>query len=722
MAAAEHSDGAVRVQFGIFEADLKTGELRRLGVRVRLQSQPFKLLAALLKQPGEIVSREELQQKLWGADTTVDFDHSLGIAVNKLRDALGDHAENPRFVETLARRGYRFIAPVKTLEPHAFPNHAELFPMAASPSPGWARTVLRHWFALSLACLCLVLALALLLRPPARNPYRVVQVTYSRQVLTNNLNDLDVESFSSSVSDGTRLYFSQMDNGNPVLAVALAANGEISHFNLPSEIGAPLIGSLSPDGSKLIIHSHLQAEPEQPLWVVPTLGGDASRVPNVLAHDATWMPDGHRLLIANGNDLTVVGADGSEPHKLIATAGLAFWLRWSPDGRRLRFTLRDSSRQTTELWEAAADGSNPHPLLPGWSQPASECCGSWTSDGKFFVFQSWHNAIHHSEIWALQERPWFLKDRTPRQITNGPLDYEAPSTSPGSDHVYFIGVDSQIELLHSLAKSAVFSALDQDLSAADLAEYSPDGKWVAWLNASDGSLWRCRADGSERIELTTPSLRIFSMKWSPDNRRLALMAEEPGKPWKLYTIDSDGGKPSLLLSENRNEADPDWSADGQSMVFGRLPDRMDSGQPKAIYLLNLETHQVTEIPGSTGLFSPRLSRDGRYIAAIRLDQKALLLYDRAQQRWTTLAVHGVGDPTWSHDSRYLYFQDFLEAGKPIYRIAVPVGQPQQVATIANLRPIAATDYRLIGLAPGDLPMVSVRTSTVNLYSVDLNQR
>ena len=99
------------MQFGIFEADLQAGELRRSGVRIRLQGQPFKLLAALLERPGEVVSREALQQRLWGSDTTVDFDHSLGIAVNKLREALGDHAENPRFVETLAKRGYRFIAP-----------------------------------------------------------------------------------------------------------------------------------------------------------------------------------------------------------------------------------------------------------------------------------------------------------------------------------------------------------------------------------------------------------------------------------------------------------------------------------------------------------------------------------------------------------------------------------------------------------------------------------
>ena len=110
MNVAEQKNGSGHLQFGLFDVDLKSGELRRSGSLVRVQSQPFKVLAALLEQPGEVVSRETLQQRLWGSDTTVDFDHSLGIAVNKLREALGDHAENPHFVETLAKRGYRFIA------------------------------------------------------------------------------------------------------------------------------------------------------------------------------------------------------------------------------------------------------------------------------------------------------------------------------------------------------------------------------------------------------------------------------------------------------------------------------------------------------------------------------------------------------------------------------------------------------------------------------------
>jgi len=707
------TNAANRMQFGVFEADLQAGELRRSGTRVRLQSQPFKLLTVLLEHPGEVVSREALQREIWGGDTTVDFDHSLGIAVNKLRDALGDSAENPRFVETLAKRGYRFIAPVQAVD----------LAVAAAPAaeirvqPAKKRSSAAWWLAGTFALLCLLMGLYIDVRGPIHTPYRIVQVTFSGHLLTN---DLDVESFSSSASDGTRIYFSHMDNGTPVLSVALVANGEISRFNLPSEIGAPLIGSLSPDGSRLVVRSHLQADPEQPLWIVATLGGNARRVPNVLAHDATWMPDGQHLLVASGNDLSVVSADGGDLHKFVTAPGLAFWLRWSPDGQRLRFTLRDPKRQTAELWEVQADGSHLRPLLPGWSQPASECCGSWTPDGEQFVFQSLHDG--HPDIWAIRESPWYRASREPRQITNGPLDYAAPSTAPGGEHVFFIGNTAQYALLRAMPGSSTFTALDPNLSAAELAQYSPDGKWVAWVNAADNSLWRSRIDGGERIELTTSLLHIFAMRWSHDNRRLAVMGEEAGKPYKIYLIDADGGRLVPILNEDRNEADPDWSPDDRSIVFGRLPNRMDSSQPKAIYSLNLDTKKLTEVPGSEGLFSPRLSPDGRYLVAMPLDQHALLILDETTGKWTTLTSHGTGDPTWSHDARFVYFQDFLGAGKPIYRIATPAGKPEVVATIDNLRPIAATDYRLIGLAPGDLPLVTARIPVVNLYQVDLGQK
>jgi cholera toxin transcriptional activator len=111
-------------RFGLFELDLSAGELRKSGVKLRLQEQPFQVLALLLERAGEVVTREELQQKLWPSDTFVDFDHSLNTAINKVREALGDSASNPRYVETLARRGYRFIAPVQADAVGDSPRHA----------------------------------------------------------------------------------------------------------------------------------------------------------------------------------------------------------------------------------------------------------------------------------------------------------------------------------------------------------------------------------------------------------------------------------------------------------------------------------------------------------------------------------------------------------------------------------------------------------------------
>lgn len=112
------------IRFGLFEVDLTAGELRRNGVRVRLQEQPFQVLAQLLNRPGETVTREQLRERIWPADTFVDFDHSLNTAINKIRDALGDSASNPRFVETVARRGYRFIAPAQIHYPQALERPA----------------------------------------------------------------------------------------------------------------------------------------------------------------------------------------------------------------------------------------------------------------------------------------------------------------------------------------------------------------------------------------------------------------------------------------------------------------------------------------------------------------------------------------------------------------------------------------------------------------------
>jgi len=128
-------------RFGVFELDLNAGELRKSGVKLRLQGQPFQVLALLLERAGEVVTREELRQKLWPSDTFVDFDHSVNTAINKVREALGDSASSPRYVETLARRGYRFIAPLQKAVPQ---DAADARRLASTRSDGLTSSAAMH--------------------------------------------------------------------------------------------------------------------------------------------------------------------------------------------------------------------------------------------------------------------------------------------------------------------------------------------------------------------------------------------------------------------------------------------------------------------------------------------------------------------------------------------------------------------------------------------------
>jgi Tol biopolymer transport system component/DNA-binding winged helix-turn-helix (wHTH) protein len=732
-----------KVTFGLFEVDVQNGELWKAGKRIKIQSQPFKVLTALLERPGEVVSKEELQLRLWGKDTTVDFDHSLGTAINKIREALGDSADNPRFIETLARRGYRFIAPVgypsaprsETSGPALV--HEQVFgdghspateaanPVAVAPAPDaaaslapadappglwWRRGV---YVACAITAVVLAFGLGTILGPSrgAGVPLRITQITHNGRISPGAPS---MESLPLSATDGVHLFTSVIENGRAILSQVSVSDGTALPLAVPSEIAAPSLGDLSPDGSKLLVRSHLSPESEQALWVVPVSGGGAWRVANILAHDAAWMPDGNRILYAAGNDLFVTNPSDDGSMLMAHLPGRAFWLRWSPDGQLLRFTMIDPIGHTTSLWELPAGSHTPHPILKGWSNPSTECCGSWTSDGKTFVFQSAHDGS--DDLWQMRGKE--LSAAT--KLTNGPLRYEAPILDRDGHRVFFLGLDTHAELLRFSREKKQFLPENNFLSQASRVDFSRDRQWVAWTD-TPGRLWRARVDGSERLQLTPDSMQVFLAHWSPDGSRLALMAREPGKAWQIYTIASGGGGPQRLLDENRNAADPSWSADGMSIVFGRVPDLMgkESG-PRAIQILDLRTHALMVLPNSEGLFSPRWSPDGRYIAAITLDERKLMLYDVAKRSWSLLADTSVVDPVWTPDSKAIYIHAYMAPSQPIYRVAVPSGQREQVADLESLLSVNVADYFFSGITPDEVPLVRARTSTGNLYSLDLD--
>jgi Tol biopolymer transport system component/DNA-binding winged helix-turn-helix (wHTH) protein len=754
---------ASRLAFGLYEVDLNTGELWRAGHRIKLQSQPFKVLTVLLEHAGDVVTREELQFRLWGNDTIVDFDHSLATAINKIREALRDSADNPRFVETLARRGYRFIAPVnpvgeehsatlaETPEMDSAANHATApdgvaaiaeapaiqaavtvhdEPLAviasapvptviAFPTPVAAPAVKRRGIPLTVTMTVLAVAVGAAgvlagyffgLRRAGNEPVRISPLTQNGHLAV--VGSAITENFSASVTDGYRLFVQTLEGGRSAIATVPTSGGTPVNVSIPNEVAAPTLGDISPDGSQLLLRNHLSPESEQPLWAVPVNGGSALRIGAVLAHDATWMPDGHGILYAAGNDLYVMQGASSQPEHYASVPGRAFWLRWNPTGKLLRFTVLDPIAHTQTLWELSAGDRRPRPVLTGFSEPASECCGVWTADGRTYIFQSGRDG--NTDLWRLDGNG----ATNPARLTYGPLQFQSAVAARTGRTIYFLGVDTRSELDRVTAGGSL-AAERGFLGVADRVAWSHDKQWVAWTDGA-GRLWRAASDGTQKIQLTPDAFNVFMARWSPDGKQLAIMARQPGKAWQIYLVAEDGGDVEPVLKEQRNAADPSWSADGELLVYGRVNDALGKeNSERTLDIVNLKTGKIDPIQGSQGLFSPRWSPDGRYIAALTLDQRQVRLYDVSAKTWKTLPGDSGADPAWSSDSRYLYVHRSLDAEQPIDRIAIPGGQIQELIKLAGSSEGDAVDYVFVGLTQDDMPLIRARTYTGNIYSMQL---
>jgi len=676
----------------------------------------------LLERPGEVVTREELENRLWSADTFVDFEHSLATAVKKLREALGDSADNPRFIETLPRRGYRFIAPVESVAPVsplavAVSGRGALGAPAGGPSP----PLQKRWMAAGLVGAAIVgtaVVVYWLSRPlPPPRVLRTVQLTNSgRAVPVSNL----VGVLPPMLTDRSRIYFEAEGWG---LAQVSAAGGEPYPLPTPADIPWPLLEDISSDGSALLLTQVPQLlrtqlpnlGMESPMWILPTLGGATRRVGDILAHAACWSPSGQQIAYANGNDLFVAESDGSHSRKLVSLPGRAYWPRFSPDASRLRFTLRDSQTNALTLWEVNADGADLHALLPGWNIPPEECCGNWTSDGKYFVFQSARGGM--TNVWAMRENGRFLRGapQAPVQLTSGPLSYHAPVPSKDGKRLFVVGMQPRDELVRYDAKSRRLVPFLTHITPAGLVAFSRDGVWVAYIKAPEGTLWRSRADGSQRLQLTSPPMEAMYPRWSPDGKHIAFPGKLPGQPWKIYVASADGGDPQQLSLGNRNVTDPDWSPDGNQLVFGRMPDYVaEASVPKAIHVLDLRTKQVSQIPGSDGLFSPDWSPGGRYILAITLDHRKLMLFDLETRRWTQLAEQVVLHQIWSHDGSFIYFQ----SKDALHRVRMSDRKIERVVGWEELQRPNVLGLSFAWLAPDDSPLFTVEQGSADIYALE----
>jgi len=595
------------LRFGVFEVDLQAGELRKSGVKIKLQDQPFQILVLLLERPGQVLTREELRQKLWSADTFVEFDHSLNSAVKRLRQALGDDSDNPRFIETLPRRGYRLIVPVPGRDPASdqLVGQAPLAKPAAGRIPFYYRLAILG--GVTVLLVALVLWKTVFGTAGAPRVLRFTALTNDGQVKTGSM-----------ATDGSRIYFNEQLPGPRNLIVQVAVGGgEVVPLSTP--LKAPQFMDLSRDGTYLLIGNN-EVGHAFSLWVQPVAGGSPRRIGDILAEEARFGPDGSSIIYSINNEVYSVDRDGSSSKKLFAFENFPYSFRFSPDAKVLRFSLENGENDSIAMMESAADGTNLHKLFTG-------CCGKWTPDGRYFVFENGLN--DRVDLWATSHARrffWQKPDEKPIQLTAGPLNFVVPLPSKDGKQLFAIGQSPRAEVVRYDSHSRQFVPYLSGISAEGLV-FSRDGQWVAYTSYPDGTLWRSKVDGSERLQLTFPPLRVLLPRWSPDGRRIAFNATRPDLPWNIYVIPSAGGTPERLLPSEQGQVDVNWSPDGNSIVFGSL---FVPGTP--IYTMELNTKQVTALPGSVGLFSPRWSPDGKHIAAITTDSASkLMIFDFVTQ-------------------------------------------------------------------------------------------
>jgi len=520
------------------------------------------------------------------------------------------------------------------------------------------------------------------------------------------------------VTDGEKIYFPELTPSGWIIADVETAGGEVK--SLANFFGHPAIQDLSRSRSEFLILDPVGVVPRPGLWAMPLRGGAPRRVGAIMADAAAWAPDGNSIVYAEGGELFRCNPDGSEFHKFASLPGSITNIHWSPNGQMLRLALGHPDQGSEKIWEIGGDGTSPHPLFPDWHEAGSQEDGQWTPDGKYFLFDS--SGGPKGDLWALAENAGFFgrSASQPVKLTSSPLSVESWAPSVDGKRAFLLERGYRWEVLRYARRRNQFVPYQPGVSAFFL-DVARDGRWVAYSDSPDSSLWISRADGSQAVQLTFPPMEVELPRWSPDGKWIAFTGiKHRDDTWRVYLIPAQGGECRAVMPTASPQGAPTWSPDGKRLAFGDLADSRGAfPNSTAIHIVDVASHTATVLPGSNGLWTARWSPDGLHMAAITTDTKTLKVFDFRTSEWQELASAGsINDLNWSPKGDAVYFIDTLPASHSvIYRVRLQDRKVEKVATLMGNNPIRSTWF---GITPDDSILVSNSVGTSEIYSLNVD--